>query len=199
MKQQLVFATGNRHKLEEATGILGDRAEIVPLANFGCNEEVPEDADTLEENALQKARHAYALLGADCFADDTGLEITALGGEPGVRSARYAGDHRDSKANMLKVLQLMEGMKKREARFRCVIALIIDGDEYLFEGIVNGEILEAAEGEGGFGYDPIFRPTGHEQSFAEMSPALKNEISHRGKALRELGRFLNQERRRWRW
>jgi XTP/dITP diphosphohydrolase len=193
MTRKLVFATGNRHKLEEARRILGGRVEIASLEEFGHAGEIPEDEETLEGNALQKARYARALTGADCFADDTGLEIAALGNEPGVRSARYAGEGRDPAANMEKVARRMEGARQREARFRCAIALILDGKEYLFEGIVEGEILEKAAGEGGFGYDPIFRPAGYEQSFAQMPPSLKNAISHRGRALQALERFLNKE------
>ncbi|MDR0765399.1 MAG: RdgB/HAM1 family non-canonical purine NTP pyrophosphatase [Odoribacteraceae bacterium] len=198
MKRRFVFATGNRHKLEEARAILGGRVEIVSPADLGYAGDIPEEQETLEGNALQKARHVHGLFGADCFADDTGLEVAALGNAPGVRSARYAGESRDPLANTRKVLRLMEGVTRREARFRCVIALILDGKEYLFEGIVEGEILERPAGDGGFGYDPVFRPRGHEESFALMPASLKNEISHRGRALRALERFLCREEERWR-
>ncbi|MDR2130844.1 MAG: RdgB/HAM1 family non-canonical purine NTP pyrophosphatase [Odoribacteraceae bacterium] len=191
-KRSLVFATNNKHKLAEAREILGERYEIVSLEELGHEGEIPEEQDTLEGNALQKARHVHERFGTACFADDTGLEIAALGNEPGVRSARYAGERCDPAANMQKVLRLMRGVTRREARFRCVIALILEGKEHLFEGITEGEILEAEEGQGGFGYDPIFRPTGHDLSFADMPPSLKNAISHRGEAVRALERFLNQ-------
>lgn len=192
IKRTLVFATGNRHKLEEARAILGDHHEILSPADLGRDEEIPEEQETIEGNALQKARHVRALLGMDCFADDTGLEIAALGNAPGVHSARFAGDERDAAANTRKVLRLMEGITRREARFRCVIALILQGEERLFEGIIEGEILEQETGSGGFGYDAIFRPVGREQTFAAMPPALKNEISHRGQAIRALARFLDR-------
>lgn len=169
----------------------GGQYEIVSLKEIGCQEEIPEEQDTLEGNALQKARFVKERYGADCFADDTGLEIAALGGEPGVRSARYAGEGHDSEANMRKVLAKMEGVDDRRARFRTVIALILDGEEHLFEGEVRGEILREKHGAEGFGYDPIFRPEGFAESFAEMSLDAKNAISHRGRATRALIRFLN--------
>lgn len=191
MKMKLVFATNNAHKLEEIREMAGGQYEIVSLKEIGCQEEIPEEQDTLEGNALQKARFVKERYGADCFADDTGLEIAALGGEPGVRSARYAGEGHDSEANMRKVLAKMEGVDDRRARFRTVIALILDGEEYLFEGEVRGEILREKHGAEGFGYDPIFRPEGFAESFAEMSLDAKNAISHRGRATRALIRFLN--------
>ena len=191
MKMKLVFATNNAHKKEEIREMAGGQYEIVSLKEIGCQEEIPEEQDTLEGNALQKARFVKERYGADCFADDTGLEIAALGGEPGVRSARYAGEGHDSEANMRKVLAKMEGVDDRRARFRTVIALILDGEEHLFEGEVRGEILREKHGAEGFGYDPIFRPEGFTESFAEMSLDAKNAISHRGRATRALIRFLN--------
>lgn len=188
----LVFATNNAHKLEEIREILGGKFHIVSLKELGCQEDIPEEQDTLEGNALQKARYIRDKYKVNCFADDTGLEIEALGGEPGVYSARYAGDGHDSEANMRKVLDKMSGEINRRARFRTVIALLLDGQEHLFEGEVRGEILRERHGEGGFGYDPIFRPEGFTQSFAEMSLEDKNKISHRGRATEALRKFLNE-------
>ncbi len=188
----LVFATNNVHKLEEIREILGEKFHIVSLKELGCQEDIPEEQDTLEGNALQKARYIRDKYKVNCFADDTGLEIEALGGEPGVYSARYAGDGHDSEANMRKVLDKMSGETNRRARFRTVIALLLDGQEHLFEGEVRGEILRERHGEGGFGYDPIFRPEGFTQSFAEMSLEDKNKISHRGRATEALRKFLNE-------
>lgn len=188
----LVFATNNAHKLEEIREILGGKFHIVSLKELGCQEDIPEEQDTLEGNALQKARYIRDKYKVNCFADDTGLEIEALGGEPGVYSARYAGDGHDSEANMRKVLDKMSGETNRRARFRTVIALLLDGQEHLFEGEVRGEILRERHGEGGFGYDPIFRPEGFSQSFAEMSLEDKNKISHRGRATEALRKFLNE-------
>ena len=188
----LVFATNNAHKLEEIREILGEKFHIVSLKELGCQEDIPEEQDTLEGNALQKARYIRDKYKVNCFADDTGLEIEALGGEPGVYSARYAGDGHDSEANMRKVLDKMSGETNRRARFRTVIALLLDGQEHLFEGKVRGEILRERHGEGGFGYDPIFRPEGFTQSFAEMSLEDKNKISHRGQATEALRKFLNE-------
>lgn len=188
----LVFATNNAHKLEEIREILGEKFHIVSLKELGCQEDIPEEQDTLEGNALQKARYIRDKYKVNCFADDTGLEIEALGGEPGVYSARYAGDGHDSEANMRKVLDKMSGETNRRARFRTVIALLLEGQEHLFEGEVRGEILRERHGEGGFGYDPIFRPEGFAQSFAEMSLEDKNKISHRGRATEALRKFLNE-------
>lgn len=188
----LVFATNNAHKLEEIREILGGKFHIVSLKELGCQEDIPEEQDTLEGNALQKARYIRDKYKVNCFADDTGLEIEALGGEPGVYSARYAGDGHDSEANMRKVLDKMSGETNRRARFRTVIALLLEGQEHLFEGEVRGEILRERHGEGGFGYDPIFRPEGFTQSFAEMSLEDKNKISHRGRATEALRKFLNE-------
>ena len=188
---KLVFATNNRHKLDEVRKITSGYTEIVSLSEINCHEDIPETAETLEGNALQKARYIKEHFGYDCFADDTGLEVEALHNAPGVYSARYAGPGHDSEANMDKLLHEMENKKNRKARFRTVIALILNGKEYLFEGIVNGEILTSKHGHEGFGYDPIFRPEGFQESFAEMPLHEKNGISHRGQAVRELCRFLN--------
>lgn len=187
---KLVFATNNAHKLEEISQLLEGKQEIISLNAIGCHDDIPEDHDTLEGNALQKARYVKTHYGYDCFADDTGLEIAALDNRPGVYSARYAGPAKDSSANMQKVLHEMEGITDRRACFRTVIALILDGQEYLFEGRVDGEILTAPQGQAGFGYDPIFRPEGYRESFAEMSMDIKNSISHRGRATRQLCEFL---------
>lgn len=188
---KIVFATNNTHKLEEIRRMLRGSHQIVSLAEIGCHEDIPEEQDTLEGNALQKARYIKQHYGYDCFADDTGLEIDALGGRPGVYSARYAGEAKDSEANMRKVLAEMQGHSDRRARFRTVIALILGNEEHLFEGKVEGEILTARQGSAGFGYDPVFRPDGYDRSFAEMDPDTKNSISHRGKATRKLAAFLN--------
>ena len=188
---KLVFATNNQHKLDEVRKITTGYTEIVSLSDIDCHDDIPETAETLEGNALQKARYIHAKYGLDCFADDTGLEIKALNNAPGVYSARYAGNAHDSEANMKKVLQEMQNISERQARFRTVIALILGEKEYLFEGIVNGEILTSKHGHEGFGYDPIFRPEGFQESFAEMPLHAKNKISHRGQAVRELCRFLN--------
>ncbi len=187
----LVFATNNKHKLEEISHLLEGTYEIIPLETIGCHDDIPEDHETLEENALQKARYIKEHYGCDCFADDTGLEIEALNGQPGVYSARYAGPAKDSKANMQKVLDNMQNQANRKACFRTIIALILDGQEYLFEGRVDGEILTEQHGSAGFGYDPIFRPEGFKESFAEMDLDTKNSISHRGRAVSKLVDFLN--------
>lgn len=188
---KIVFATNNTHKLEEIRRMLRGSHQIVSLAEISCHEDIPEEQDTLEGNALQKARYIKQHYGYDCFADDTGLEIDALGGRPGVYSARYAGEAKDSEANMRKVLAEMQGHSDRRARFRTVIALILGNEEHLFEGKVEGEILTARQGSAGFGYDPVFRPDGYDRSFAEMDPDTKNSISHRGEATRKLAAFLN--------
>lgn len=189
---ELVFATNNRHKLEEVKACLGDSFKILSLADVGCNEDIPETADTFQGNALLKARYIYNNYHVNCFADDTGLEVDALDGEPGVHSARYAGDH-DSEANMTKLLQKLEKKCDRNAQFRTVIALIIDGKETLFQGIVRGSISKERSGTGGFGYDPIFVPQGYTQSFSELSMEEKNSISHRGRAVRQLVEYLKSQ------
>ncbi len=187
---ELVFATNNAHKLEEVRQILGDRFKVLSLNDIGCHEDIPETADTFQGNALQKARYVKEHYGYDCFADDTGLEVKALDGAPGVHSARYAGDH-DSEANMTKLLHELEKKTDRSAQFRTVIALILNGQEVLFEGIVTGQIAtERHYGDGGFGYDPIFVPDGYTETFSQMSSQGKNLISHRGRAVRKLADYL---------
>lgn len=189
---KLVFATNNQHKLEEISRLLDGKYDIVSLNAIGCHEDIPEDHDTLQGNALQEARYIQEHYGYDCFADDTGLEIEALGNRPGVYSARYAGPAKDSIANMQKVLEEMADTDHRQACFRTVIALILNGEEHLFEGRVDGSILRAPQGEAGFGYDPIFQPEGYTVSFAEMDIDEKNRISHRGRATQKLYEFLSQ-------
>lgn len=187
---KLVFATNNQHKLEELQAILGNDFELLSLKEIGCEDDIPEEQPTLEGNASQKAFYVFDKYGYNCFADDTGLEIEALNGEPGVYSARYAGEEKSAEANMKKVLEKLLEIKNRKARFRTVVSLIINGEEKQFEGIVEGEILEQKQGEAGFGYDPIFRPAGFEQSFAQMSLTDKNKISHRGRAVQKLCEYL---------
>lgn len=190
----IVFATGNAHKLAEVQAVLGDDFRLVTAAQAGIAEEIPETGSTLEQNASQKSHYLYERLGIDCFADDTGLEVDALGGAPGVHSARYATDGHDFAANNRLLLKNMDGLSDRRARFRTVISLILDGREYMFEGRVEGRIAEAESGQGGFGYDPLFVPEGSNVSFAEMTAEEKNEISHRGRAVRKLAEFLNNGR-----
>lgn len=182
----MIVATNNLHKLEEIRAILGNSITLQSLADIGCTDDIPETADTFQGNALMKARYIYERYGEDCFADDSGLEVEALNGEPGVHSARYAGDGHNSVANTNKLLSNMEGITDRRARFRTVIALIIKGKEYFFEGIVEGEITYAPEGEKGFGYDPVFRPVGFSETFAQLPAEVKNSISHRARALEKL-------------
>ncbi len=187
---ELVFATNNQHKLEELQAILGNRFKLLSLKDIGCHEEIPEEEPTLEGNARQKSMYVFERYNYSCFADDTGLEIEGLDGEPGVYSARYAGEDKNSNANMDKVLANMAKIKNRNARFRTVISLIIDGEENQFEGIVEGKILNKKRGDSGFGYDPIFQPNGFEKTFAEMTLEEKNKISHRGRAVEKLVRYL---------
>lgn len=190
---KLVFATNNKHKLDEVRKITSHHpVEIVSLAEINCFDDIPETADTLEGNALQKAHYIQEKFGQNCFADDTGLEVEALNNAPGVYSARYAGPGHDSEANMKKLLHEMEGMENRKARFRTVIALVWNGKTYTFDGIVNGTITTAKRGENGFGYDPIFIPEGYDQTFAELGDNIKNQISHRAKAVEKLDEFLTQ-------
>ncbi len=190
LSDNLVFATNNAHKLDEVRSILGSRFTVKSLKEIGCEADIPETADTLEGNALMKARFLYEIYGVDCFADDTGLEVTALGGAPGVHTARYAGNH-DSEANMNKLLNELEKKSDRSAQFRTVIALIIEGKEFLFEGIVKGTIAKEKAGDGGFGYDPIFIPDGFTQTFSQMGNDSKNHISHRALAVEKLFNYLN--------
>lgn len=189
---KLVFATNNAHKLSEAQAILGTKVEIVTLAECGITEDIPEDQPTIEGNALQKAHYVYGKSATNCFADDTGLEVEALNGAPGVHSARYATDGHDFEANIDLLLKNLQGATNRKARFKTVVALIIDGKEYTFEGIINGKIIESRAGVGGFGYDSVFVPDGYEQTFAEMSPELKNIISHRALAMEKLNDFVSK-------
>jgi len=190
---KLVFATNNKHKLDEVRKITSRHpVEIVSLAEINCFDDIPETADTLEGNALQKAHYIQEKFGLNCFADDTGLEVEALNNAPGVYSARYAGPGHDSEANMKKLLHEMEGKENRKARFRTVIALVWNGKTYTFDGIVNGTITTTKRGENGFGYDPIFIPEGYEQTFAELGNDIKNQISHRAKVVEKLDEFLTQ-------
>lgn len=191
-KRKLVFATNNLHKLEEVAAILGDNIELLSLKDIHCDVDIPETADTLEGNALLKSEYVYNNYGLDAFADDTGLEIEALNNEPGVYSARYAGEDKSSQANMLKVLDKLQGVENRKAQFRTVISLLLDGKPYLFEGIIQGKIIEEKRGEAGFGYDPIFMPDGFDQTFAELGNEIKNKISHRAIAVNKLCEFLKE-------
>ena len=197
MKKKLVFATNNAHKLEEIRSMLGDRIEISSLADIHCQADIPETADTLEGNARQKAMYIYENYGLDCFADDTGLEVEALGGAPGVYSARYAGgEGHDSQANMNKLLKEMKEKSNRKAQFRTIISLIEKGEEKQFEGIVKGEIIREKKGESGFGYDPVFQPEGYHETFAELGNEIKNKISHRARAVKALCEYLLKETNR---
>lgn len=189
---KLVFATNNKHKLQEVRDIIGSGVEILSLSDINCNDDIPETADTLDGNALIKARYIYEKYNVNCFADDTGLEVDALDGAPGVYSARYAGDGHDSEANMKKLLENLTGKNNRDAQFRTVIALIIDGEEKLFNGIVKGKITEEKRGNSGFGYDPIFVPEGYSESFAQMDSSTKNSISHRYRATKLLSDYLKE-------
>lgn len=190
---KLVFATNNQYKLKELQDILGSGFELLSLKQIGCDEEIPEDQDNLEGNASQKAFFIFNKFGFNCFADDTGLEIEALGGEPGVYSARYAGESKSPEKNMEKVIEKLSKIKNRQARFRTVVSLILDGVEKQFEGIVEGEILSEKRGMEGFGYDPIFKPTGYNKTFAEMDMVIKNKISHRGQAVKKLVDYLTKK------
>ena len=193
MKKKLVVATNNAHKLEEIAAILGNEMDLLSLKDIQCNVDIPETANTLEGNARQKAMYIYENYGMDCFADDTGLEVEALDGAPGVFSARYAGDGHDSEANMQKLLAELDGKENRKAQFRTAICLIMHGKEYLFEGIVKGIIIKEKRGNTGFGYDPIFVPEGHSLTFAELGKDIKNTISHRARAVEKLCQFLQKE------
>lgn len=191
MKSKLVFATNNAHKLKEISAILSNKVEILSLKDICCNVDIPETADTLEGNALLKAQYIQQHYGFDCFADDTGLEVEALHGAPGVYSARYAGgEGHDSEANMKRLLKELEGEENRRARFRTVIALILNGEVYQFEGTVEGNIIRKKQGTFGFGYDPVFVPEGYTKTFAELGEEIKNHISHRARAVQKLAEFL---------
>ena len=191
---KIVFATNNAHKLSEIRAILGERFEVLSLADIGCHVDIPETANTLEGNAIQKARYIVEHYGIDCFADDTGLEVPELGGEPGVHSARYAeGTDHDSEANMQKLLHRLGASDDRRAQFRTVIALARQSDiaDYtLFEGIVRGSISRQKQGTEGFGYDPIFVPEGYNESFAQLGMDIKNGISHRARAVEKLAKYM---------
>jgi XTP/dITP diphosphohydrolase len=196
---QLVFATNNLHKLEEIDALLGDSFQLLGVKDLQIDEEIPEDHDTLEANASQKAWHIHEKTGLNCFADDTGLEVDALDGAPGVYSARYSRmgqptfpEMEPAQGNIRKLLLKMEGVVERSARFRTVISLVLNGKEYQFEGVVEGAIIEKASGAKGFGYDPIFTPRGYDTTFAEMDLSLKNQISHRARAVAQLVDFLKE-------
>ena len=189
---KIIFATANRGKLREASEILGERFTLLTPHDLGIDEDIPETGQTLKENSIQKAMYLYGRLGCDCFADDTGLEVDALGGGPGVHTARYAGDDQNPQANMKKILAEMKEKTNRHARFRTVIALIEKGEEHLFEGRVDGIITTEARGEQGFGYDPVFSPEDTGQTFAEMGEQAKNRISHRARAVQKLLEYINK-------
>lgn len=188
---KIIFATNNAHKIAEVEAVLGEGFSLSTPRECGITEDIPEEQPTLEGNASQKAHYIYDRTGRDCFADDTGLEVEALGGAPGVHSARYATDGHDFAANNRRLLSELQGVDNRRARFRTVISLIIDGEEHLFEGIVEGHIALSEAGCGGFGYDPLFIPEGCDRTFAEMSADEKNAISHRGRAVAKLVEFLH--------
>jgi XTP/dITP diphosphohydrolase len=188
--RRVVFATNNQHKMEEVQKLLLGSVELLSLNDIGFYDDIPEDFDTLEANASQKAWHIFNRFNIDCFADDTGLEVDALNGEPGVFSARYAGDQKNSNDNINKLLQNLRTSNNRQAQFRTVISLILNGEEIRFEGIVRGQIIDSLKGDSGFGYDPIFVPNGFSQTFAQMDLNLKNEISHRGIAVKKLTNHL---------
>lgn len=193
--RKIVFATNNAHKLDEIRDILGEEYSVVSLEDIGCHDDIPETADTLEGNALQKARYIHGRYGVDCFADDTGLEVRALGGAPGIYTARFGvmngyGDDHDAEANTRCLLDKLKGEADRTAQFRTAVALILGGREYLFEGVAKGSITEEKRGDKGFGYDPVFMPEGHGETFAELGVETKNRISHRAKAVAKLAGFL---------
>jgi XTP/dITP diphosphohydrolase len=188
----LIFATHNQHKLEEVQALIGHKVILKSLDDIGCLDDIPETGDTFEENASQKSRYVIERYQLDCFADDSGLEVDALNGEPGVYSAHYGGT-RDSEANLQLVLEKLGDTNNRSARFRTIISLILDGKEYFFEGVAEGQIAKGESGVSGFGYDPIFIPEGFDITFAEMSSNEKNAISHRAKAMKKLIRFLNTQ------
>lgn len=192
MKRKLVFATNNAHKLDEVREVVGDSFEILSLKDIECYDDIAEPGETLQENALIKARYIKEEYGYDSFGDDTGLEVDALDGAPGVYSARYAGDGHDAKANMKKLLSELSGITERKAQFRSVIALVMDGKEYLFEGKIEGQIITEEKGTAGFGYDPVFMPDGYSETFAQLRAEVKNDISHRALAVKALCEFLEK-------
>lgn len=189
---KIVFATNNTNKILEIQSMLPESIEIISLESIGCHEDIPETADSIEENAIMKANYVTQKYGYDCFADDTGLEVDALNGEPGVYSARYAGEHRSAEDNMTKLLLNLKDKNNRKAQFKTVITLNLKGKQYLFTGIARGEITLERTGNQGFGYDPIFRPENYQETFAQLPLETKNKISHRGKATQELIRFLKE-------
>jgi len=186
----MVFATNNQHKLKEIREIIGNDFEVMSLRDIGFEGDIPETQDTIEGNAIQKAQFINEKMKMNCFADDTGLEIDALNGRPGIYSARYAGEGCSFDDNINKILEELAGIENRKAKFRCVICLILDGNQYLFEGRIDGVITTERKGETGFGYDPVFIPEGHHHTFSEMPAHLKNGISHRGRAIWKMVRFL---------
>lgn len=188
---ELLFATNNAHKLAEVKAALGPAYKLLTPRDCGVTEEIPEEQPTLEGNAIQKAQYLLDRTGRDCFADDTGLEVEALGGAPGVHSARYATDGHDFAANTRLLLKNLEGKSSRRARFRTVIALLMNGEQHLFEGVVEGRIIDHEAGHEGFGYDPLFLPDGYDRTFAQMTPDEKNQISHRGRAVAKLAAYLH--------
>lgn len=190
MKNKIVFATHNVHKLREVSALLKENFEVVGLTDIGCMEDIPETADTFAGNARIKSEHVYKNYGLSCFSDDSGLEVEALNGAPGVYSARYAGEAHNDTANNEKLLQELKGVENRKARFRTVVSLIVEGNETTFEGFVEGTILETPRGQHGFGYDPLFQPMGYSQSFAELGDEVKNTISHRARAIQKLVAYL---------
>ena len=192
MKHTFIFATNNKHKLEEIQQIVGDKLSILSLQDMNFREDIPENEPTIEGNALYKARFIYNRFGKDCFADDTGLEVVALNGEPGVLSARYAGEEKNYQSNNELLLKNLNPFPNKSARFKTVIACVLEGREYVFEGIIEGTIVNEPKGKNGFGYDPIFQPSGYQQTFAELSEEVKNRISHRARAMESLFMFLQQ-------
>ncbi|MFK7904989.1 MAG: non-canonical purine NTP diphosphatase [Chitinophagales bacterium] len=187
---RLIFATNNAHKVSEVKKVIGDKFEVISLKEFGFTDDIPEPHDTLEENAYEKSSVIHQKFDVNCFSEDTGLEVMALNGEPGVKSARYAGEKCLASDNIKLLLRKLEGIENRQAQFRTVVSLILEGKEYQFEGIAKGKITHSQTGEKGFGYDPIFVPENFDRTFAEMNAAEKNEISHRGKAIEKLVKFL---------
>ena len=192
MSRKLVFATHNAHKVDEVRAILPASVELVGPAALGCHDEIPETGDTLRDNALQKVQYIHDRFGVDCFADDTGLEVEALDGAPGVYSARYAGEPADFAKNRAKLLAALAGISNRRAQFRTVVSLILNDKTYFFEGIVTGRIIAEERGVGGFGYDSVFVPDGYDKTFAELPASVKNSISHRARAMEQLNNFLAQ-------
>jgi XTP/dITP diphosphohydrolase len=193
MKQTFIFATNNKHKLEEVQQILGDKVTLLSLKDINFSEDIPENEPTIEGNALYKARYIYTKFRQDCFADDTGLEVEALNGEPGVFSARYAGEDKNYESNNQLLLKNLQHTSNKKARFKTIIACILDGKEYLFEGIIEGIIVDKPRGNNGFGYDPIFQPIGYANTFGELSDDIKNTISHRAKAVEAFFNYLQQQ------